>query len=247
MDKKGMIKYVGVARLDAGSDHTIVASYCTDEYVNEYEKYIDKILRQDSKLKEGKLLRIPASKESYDFLVKLPRPEGDYDMRLAIVGVVDRLMSKSKCAALCKQVTQDFKDNHKPRQIILAEESSLNGSSRKLLMAAIQKHGNDKMAELNDQLGAVKAQMKTNLLAAVERGDNLDDIEVGTRDLMDGAQRFNKTSAALKRMMCCKNVKMTICLTLLILTILTIIIVIAVCTQGDTCSQKKNDNNNNNN
>lgn len=238
-----MIRYVGVARLDSGSDHTIVASYCTDEHVNEYEKYIDKILRQDSKLREGKLLRIPASKESYDFLVKLPRPEGSYDMRLAIVGVVDRLMSKAKCSALCKQVTQDFKENHRPRQIILAEEGTLNGSSRKLLMSAMAKHGSDKMVELNDQLGAVKAQMKTNLLAAVERGDNLDDIEVGTRDLMDGANQFKKTSSALKRMMCCKNVKMTICLTLLVLVILAVIIVIAVCTQGDTCQQKKDDNN----
>jgi len=31
------------------------------------------------------------------------------------------------------------------------------------------------------QLGAVKEQMKTNLLATMERGDNLEDIEVGTR------------------------------------------------------------------
>jgi len=95
------------------------------------------------------------------------------------------------------------------------------------------------------QLGAVKEQMKTNLLATMERGDNLEDIEVGTRDLMDGAQRFNQTSSALKRMMCCKNLKMTILLTLFILVILTVIIVIAVCTQGDSCKQKKDNNNGN--
>jgi len=59
------------------------------------------------------------------------------------------------------------------------------------------------------QLGNVKAQMKTNLLGALERGDNLDSIEVGTQDLMEGAQRFNQTSSALKRMMCCKNIKVS--------------------------------------
>jgi len=85
--------------------------------------------------------------------------------------------------------------------------------------------------------------MKTNLLATMERGDNLDDIEDGTRDLMDGAQRFQQTSTALKRMMCCKNVKMTIILVLTILVILTIIIVILVCTQSDACDASTGDSN----
>jgi len=46
-----------------------MASYCQDDFESEYVRYLNKILSQDSKLKEGKLLRIPASKESYDFLV----------------------------------------------------------------------------------------------------------------------------------------------------------------------------------
>jgi len=208
-------------------------------------RYLNKILSQDSKLKEGKLLRIPASKESYDFLVKLPRPEAGYDMRLAVVGVIDRSMPKNKCASLCKNITIEFKEAHKPRKIILARDGSLSKSSKKLFLAAIKEHGTDKMERLQGQLGAVKEQMKTNLLATMERGDNLEDIEVGTRDLMDGAQRFNQTSSALKRMMCCKNLKMTILLTLFILVILTVIIVIAVCTQGDSCKQKKDNNNGN--
>jgi len=118
----------------------MIASFCLDDNVDEYEKYLDKILRQDSKLKEGKLLRIPAAKESYHFLVKLPVPKGEYDMRLAIVGVVDPDMSKRKCADFCKQVTGDFKRKHKPRQIILADLGSLSKASKKDFISAIEQY-----------------------------------------------------------------------------------------------------------
>mmetsp|Transcript_16022 Transcript_16022/g.28761 ORF Transcript_16022/g.28761 Transcript_16022/m.28761 type:complete len:263 (+) Transcript_16022:27-815(+) len=234
MEPKNRIKYVGVARFDNGQ-HVMLAKYCWDDREPEFERYLNKILKQDSKLTEGKLLRIPASQEDYDFLVKLPRPDTEYDMRLAIVGVVNRLMTKQKCAALCKQVVADFKGKFKPRQIILAEEMGLSRSSQKFLKEAIVAHGGDKLQDVNQQLNVVKSQMKDNLLGVIQRGEDLENLEDGTQDLMEGAARFNSTAGALKRAMCCKNLKMTIILYTTIFLIVGVIIVIAVCGTGEAC------------
>eukprot|EP00954_Amorphochlora_amoebiformis_P010051 786932-Amorphochlora_amoeboformis.AAC.2 len=131
------VKYVGIARIDEGS-HVIIANLCTDMNDVEYENYLHKILRQDSKLEEGKLLRIPASREKYDFLVKVPRPDDEFTMKLAVVGVVDRLMAKQKCTALCKAIQVGYEANIKPRQIHLAEEKTLNSSCKRFFQQAIK-------------------------------------------------------------------------------------------------------------
>jgi len=52
-DGKNLIKYVGVARLDSGADHCIMASYCQDDFESEvgYDFSRPSIIRKYNNLK----------------------------------------------------------------------------------------------------------------------------------------------------------------------------------------------------
>jgi len=221
----------------------MIASYCVDDNEEEYNNYWAKILKQDDKLIEGKLLLIPASGKSYNFLVKSPRTDTDFDVKTAVVGVVGKSLPKSKCANLCNVVWSAFKDKFTARRVLLADGGGLDSASRELFKKAISDVENDRVDKIKSKLNDVKSAMKENLISAVNRGEDLEKIEDDARDLDADAQNFNRTAVKLRRFMCCKNAKWTIMLTLLIMVIIAVIVIIAVCSNGDTCKQDNNNDN----
>mmetsp|Transcript_23572 Transcript_23572/g.41713 ORF Transcript_23572/g.41713 Transcript_23572/m.41713 type:complete len:84 (+) Transcript_23572:430-681(+) len=82
--------------------------------------------------------------------------------------------------------------------------------------------------------------MLNNITNAIDRGENLDHMDQQAEDLSNNARQFSKTSSALKRAMCCKNLKWAILFYGSIIIILIIIIVIAVCTSGGCKKEDEN-------
>jgi vesicle-associated membrane protein 72 len=82
----------------------------------------------------------------------------------------------------------------------------------------------EKIELLKKQTEDLKQIMVDNVNKAIVRGDQLDDMEKKSRDLETQARLFEQKGSKLKRLMCWKNAKSTICIVLIILIVIGIIV-----------------------
>lgn len=83
-----------------------------------------------------------------------------------------------------------------------------------------------KINEIKDQIKETTALMKQNIDATLKRGEDLKSLEAKTEDLQNSSVSFHRVTKQVRRTMCWKNVKMTICIILILLIIIGIIVAI---------------------
>jgi len=83
----------------------------------------------------------------------------------------------------------------------------------------------DKASALNSKVDAVKGQMQDNIAAMLKNTEQAESLAERSNQLNEQANVFQKKSKDLRKQMRCKNLKMTIILTLLVVGILVIVLV----------------------
>jgi vesicle-associated membrane protein 7 len=89
------------------------------------------------------------------------------------------------------------------------------------------KGGNDKIAQINKQIGEVKDNMLRNIDQVLERGERIELLVDKTEVLEQHAFKFQRGAKTLKRQMCIKNAKWTIIAIVVFTLVLYIILAIA--------------------
>lgn len=83
----------------------------------------------------------------------------------------------------------------------------------------------EKTTQIKAQIEEVKGVMSDNIKTAKARGENLESLQDKVEDLEAGAGQFSKNSAKVKKNLWYKNMKMTICISVIALVILACIAV----------------------
>ena len=102
---------------------------------------------------------------------------------------------------------------------------TMNESSLRTL---VQKYENDKITDINNQLNEIKVVMNENIDLALKRGENLELIQDKAETLAENANKFNKGATKLKTHMKCRNMKITILLTVVAMLIIGIIVAVII-------------------
>ncbi|KAI9018965.1 synaptobrevin [Hyaloraphidium curvatum] len=83
-------------------------------------------------------------------------------------------------------------------------------------------------AQVQQELEEVKVIMQDNLNKAIERGENLQDLQLKTEELQESSQQFQKTAKEVKRQMWWKDTKMQIIIGVVVVCVLALIIGLSV-------------------
>jgi len=114
-------------------------------------------------------------------------------------------------------------------QALSAKENSLNKRSKTILSTTCKKYEDsanvDKAQAVLGKVEGVKAQMQDNIAGMLKNTEKAESLAEQSDQLNEQAAVFQKNSTALKKQMKCKNMKMTILLTGLVIGILLIILV----------------------
>jgi hypothetical protein len=103
----------------------------------------------------------------------------------------------------------------------------LKNNGQKLLEKYNQPEKFDKLSQAHNNVQGLKLDVKNNMDKLVDNQEDLHDLENQTENLQKNAQKFNKETKTLERVMFWKNFKFWIILVVLIILII-IIIVLAV-------------------
>ena len=110
-----------------------------------------------------------------------------------------------------------------------AKENSLNRKAKTILSAACAKYEDsttiDKAQSVLGKVDGVKAQMQDNIAGMLKNTEKAESLADKSDQLNEQAAVFKKNSKDLKHQMKCKNLKMTLLLTGLIVGILLVILV----------------------
>lgn len=110
-----------------------------------------------------------------------------------------------------------------------ATTNSLTKKSKPVLQAMCKKYDDlskvDKTSALIGKVDEVKVQMQDNISAMLKNTEQAESLAERSDQLNEQASVFKKKSTDLRKQMRCKNLKMTIILTLLVVGVLAIILV----------------------
>ena len=129
-----------------------------------------------------------------------------------------------------------------------ASEKSLTRKAQPLLSKYCQKYAKpqnvDKASSLLQKVDTVKSQMQGNIASMLSNMEKTEVIASQADQLNEQASVFKKKGNELKKQMKCKNLKMTIMLSALIIGIL-LIIIVPLITKAKNATAGGNNNDNN--
>ena len=110
-----------------------------------------------------------------------------------------------------------------------AKENALNRKAKTMLSSVCTKYEDstsiDKAQSVLSKVDGVKAQMQDNIAGMLKNTEKAESLADKSDQLNEQAAVFKKNSKDLKRQMKCKNLKMTLLLTFLVVGILVVILV----------------------
>lgn len=83
----------------------------------------------------------------------------------------------------------------------------------------------NKLHDTQQQVDQVVLLMKDNVEKVLQRDEKLSDMESRTEELHDGSTRFEKISTKLKRKFFCKNIRIVMILSTIILIFILVILI----------------------
>mmetsp|Transcript_3566 Transcript_3566/g.10249 ORF Transcript_3566/g.10249 Transcript_3566/m.10249 type:complete len:249 (-) Transcript_3566:76-822(-) len=141
--------------------------------------------------------------------------DADYPQRVSYLGL-EELQSK-------------FLDRTDGVDVDSVEEDGLNrrvkGTFKEVLQKYEQVEDFDQLAELHSKVDMVRMSMVENVQTALANADRVENLEASSERLNQDAKLFQDQSSELRRRMRCKNIKMYIVISLVVLTILLAVIV----------------------
>jgi TolA-binding protein len=100
---------------------------------------------------------------------------------------------------------------------------AIHKQSQSLLTNLFQQYNNSKLRNVQGKVEEVKDLMKSNVQAALNNMEQLEDMEVKSEQFEEQARQFSKGATDVKRMMRCKYIKVTIVLAIIICTVIGVI------------------------
>jgi len=85
----------------------------------------------------------------------------------------------------------------------LAQNEKIQNRVYAVCHKLVQRHGLDKLLETRKQVAEVKEVMHRNIEAALERGEDLQEVCEKTEELTEDSMRFKKTTVQIRRRHCC--------------------------------------------
>jgi vesicle-associated membrane protein 7 len=92
----------------------------------------------------------------------------------------------------------------------------------------------DKLSKVQQQVEEVTSVMRSNIDEALNRGERLDVLVDKAEDLRGGATQFQKSSTQLKKNFCKRNMKVIICISIIVVLIALAIILGVVLTRRNS-------------
>lgn len=153
--------------------------------------------------------------------------------------VAKESVGKQISIAFLERVRADFKKRYGGGKADTAVAKSLNkefGPIMKEHMKYIIEHADeiDKLLKVKAQVSEVKSIMLDNIDKAIDRGENLTNLNYKAETLRNSAQDFKKTGNQIRRKMWYQNMKIKL-VVLGILLLLVLVIWLSVC-QGFDCT-----------
>lgn len=143
--------------------------------------------------------------------------------------VVTGLGYPSRTAIAMLTELYDETDKKFGDQLMSAKENSLNKRSKTIMTNTCKKYEDsanvDKAQAVLGKVEGVKAQMQDNIAGMLKNTEKAESLAEQSDQLNEQAAVFKKNSTDLKKQMKCKNMKMTILLTGLVIGILLVILV----------------------
>jgi len=87
-----------------------------------------------------------------------------------------------------------------------------------------QRPSDDKIRDVNLKVNEVKIEIQKNIEKVIERGEQIDILDKKAEDLEYNSNRFHDQSRKLKRKQCIKNVKLSVCIGLILIIVILIIV-----------------------
>mmetsp|Transcript_37550 Transcript_37550/g.60284 ORF Transcript_37550/g.60284 Transcript_37550/m.60284 type:complete len:344 (-) Transcript_37550:431-1462(-) len=110
----------------------------------------------------------------------------------------------------------------------LAQNEKIQNRVYAVCHKLVQRHGLDKLLETRKQVAEVKEVMHRNIEAALERGEDLQEVCEKTEELTEDSMRFRKTTVQIRRRHCCAVWRSRIIGGICCLLLVAIVAVIAV-------------------
>lgn len=77
--------------------------------------------------------------------------------------------------------------------------------------------GDEKTEDILKKVDQATKTMETNITAATQRGENLDNLQEMSNNIAEQSNEFGRTAKQVKRKLWYKNMKMTMCITIVVL------------------------------
>lgn len=103
-------------------------------------------------------------------------------------------------------------------------KGSVHTNTLPLMNKLFNTFGVDKLAAVQAKVGEVKSVMQQNVTAALKNMDDLTELEGKSEQFENQAANFKKSATNVKKMMRCRNIKMTLMLVFIVVVIITIIV-----------------------
>lgn len=156
--------------------------------------------------------------------------------------VADEAYGRSIPSAFLDKIASEFNLKY-AEKAVGAKEGSLNSSFGKQLKQMME-HATQypeeysKVASVQKKVDEVKGIMTENIEKVLARGEKLELLTDKTENLMNEADRFQRTGRTLRRKMWWQNCKMKIVVAFAVI-LLAVIIFLLVCFSGGNCLKSK--------
>jgi hypothetical protein len=128
-----------------------------------------------------------------------------------------------------RQVFQLIEEFQKENIHLLTDEkgelSKLGKQSLKNLIENYQKNGNNKIANVNNDIEDIKIEMNQNIKKIVNNLEDAEELKKKSDKIKDSSRDFNKKAGDLKRATCWQNCKWNIILAIIVIGVLLAIII----------------------
>jgi hypothetical protein len=106
-----------------------------------------------------------------------------------------------------------------------SDAQTVNRTANNVLEQVAASAGQSKTAEIQNKLGVVTDQMRTNIQMVLNQGEKLEELVDRSADLEAEAGKFERSAHAVERKFCCQKYKTYFVIAAIVIGILTVLIV----------------------
>lgn len=205
---------------------SITSSTLDKSTVKSYKQHMKAILQKGAqKLSVGKRILLTSDDNLYDVHV-LPDALDDNEQRIIVFFAVSapEFGKNASIAALFREFQSMFYEHHQQSQIWSAGNGTLNSQFDLYGTKLLSQYNQNLLANVSIKVEQVKETMKESVQRAITNVEQLEDMEEKSEEFEMQAKRFQKRSAAVKRMFCGRYVTITVMVGIVVTAVVAYII-----------------------